>query len=101
MFQQQMKKYQLERQVSTENDYNEKVIEYKPYRVITMAIAPNNRNQYSGNDTLTDCVEYIGVTRDKQVQKGDRISGFEVEYVELNRLYSIVHMKEINNNGRL
>ena len=48
MFQQQMKKYQLERQVITENDYNEKVIEYKPYRVITMAIAPNNRNQYSG-----------------------------------------------------
>ena len=100
MFNQQMKKYNLENQVVSFNDYNEKITEYKFNRVVEIAIAANNRSQYGGNNTLIDCVEYVGITRDKNINKGDKIGGYLVEYVEQDRLYSIVHMKEIDNNGR-
>lgn len=102
MFQQQMKKYSLEKPQVAYNDYNEPVISYSWDREIEMAMCINSRNNYSGNDTNVLNANFVGITRDRYINKGERIGGvYIVEFVEVNRLYSIIHLKEIDNNGRL
>lgn len=101
MFQHQMQKYSLEIPQVTVNDYNESVISYSWDRDIEMAICINSRNNYSGNDTNILNANFVGITRDRYIKKGDKVGGlYIVEFVEVNRLYSIVHMKEIGNDGR-
>lgn len=101
MFQQQMKKYTLEIPHTSQNEYNENVITYSFDREIEMAMCIDNRNKYSGNDTNVLNVNFVGMTRDRLIKKGDKVGGlYIVDFVEVNRLFTIVHMKEIGNNGR-
>lgn len=84
------------------NDYNEKVITYQFLRNIKIALAQNAVNTYQGNDTNVINVEYLALTTDRYIEKGYRIdTKYIVSYVEKNRLYCILHLREIGNDGRL
>ena len=84
------------------NEYNEKVIIYQFLKNTKIALAQNAVNSYQGNDTNVINVEFLALTTDRYIDKGYRIDGkYIVSYVEKNRLYSILHLREIDNNGRL
>lgn len=101
MFQQQMKKYKVETPHISKNEFNESITDFAFDREIEIAICMNNRVAYNANDTSILNLELVGITKDKAIKKGDRIGGkYLVGFVEENRLFSIVHMKEIGNNGR-
>ena len=92
----------VDKPVITVNEYNEKVITYQFLRKIKMSFAQSAVNVYQGNDTNVMNVEFLGLTQDRYIQKGYRIDNkYIVSYVEVNRLYSILHLVEIDNNGRL
>lgn len=97
-----MKTYSLEAIAISTNEYNETIESFVPAGEIVMAIGANNRMIYTANESFLANVEWVGITKDKTIEKGWRVGGiYLVEYVEQDRLYSIVHLKEIDNNGRL
>lgn len=101
MFSQQMKKYRLEIPKTTINEYNEKIITYEFNRNVEMALTLNQRANYQGNDTNVLNADLCGLCKDKAIQRNDRLDGkYLVVFVEVNRLYSIVYLKEIGNDGR-
>lgn len=101
MFQQQMKKYTLEVPHTSTNEWNETLTSFSFDREVEIAICMNNRNAYNANDTSVLNLELVGITKDKGINKGDRIGGrYIVGFVEEQRLFFIVYMKEIGNNGR-
>lgn len=101
MFQQQMKKYTLEVPQTSTNEWNETLTSFSFDREVEIAICMNSRNAYNANDTSVLNLELVGITKDKGINKGDRIGGkYTVGFVEEQRLFSIVYMKEIGNNGR-
>ena len=100
MFNRQMETYTLEIPQSSNNEWNENITTFSFDRNIKMAICMNSRNNYNANDTSVLNLDLVGITKDK-VNKGDRIGGkYIVGFVEAQRLFSIVYMKEIDNNGR-
>lgn len=101
-FNNKMIKVSVDRPVITINEYGEKVITYQFVRYIQMALAQSTINTIQNNDMNILNVEYLGLTTDRYIQKGMRIDNkYIVSYVEVNRIYSIVHMVEIDNDGRL
>ena len=101
-FNNKMKKVSVDKQVITINEYGEKVITYQFVRYIQMAMAQSTINTIQNNDVNVINVEYLGLTTDRYIQKGMRIDNkYIVSYVEVNRIYSILHLVEIDNNGRL
>ena len=101
-FNSKMKTYKLYKPVVITNELNEKVITYQFLRNIKMSLAQSAVNSYQGNDTNVINVEFLGLTTDRYIQKGYRIDDdYIVSYVEVNRMYSILHLVEIDNNGRL
>lgn len=101
MFQQQMKKYTLESPQVSKNEWNEPITDFAFDRNIEIAICMNSRNAYNANDTSVLNLELVGITKDKDIKKGDRVGGkYIVGFVEVNRLFSIVYLKEIGNDGR-
>ena len=102
MLTQQMKKYSVEVPTFSANEWNETLTSFSFDREIEMAICLNVRNAYNANDTSVLNLDLVGITTDKAVNKGDRIGGkYVVGFVEENRRFSIVYMKEIDNHGRL
>lgn len=99
MFKNQMKKYPLSHPVVTKNELNEDVITYEYDRDIDMAIAIN-RQPYNGNDTSVLNAELTGITKYKFIKRGDKIGDMIVSFVEVNRMYTFVYLKEVNHNGR-
>lgn len=100
MFNPEMKKYILYKPVVTVNEYNEEVLSYEYDREIDMAIALNTHTPYTANDSNITNLNLIGLTRDRYVNKGDMIDNYYVEFVEVNRRYSIITLREIDNYGR-
>ena len=101
MFQQQMKRYSVEVPTISANEWNEPLTSFSFDREIEMAICMNARNAYNANDTSVLNLELVGITKDKAIKKGDRVGNkYIVGFVEENRLFSIVYMKEIGNDGR-
>jgi hypothetical protein len=46
-------------------------------------------------------LQLVGITKDRNINKGDRIGGnYLVSFVENNRTFSTVYMKEVENIGR-
>lgn len=100
MFNRQMETYTLEIPQTSTNEWNETLTSFTFDRNIKMAICMNSRNAYNANDTSVLNLELVGITKDK-VNKGDRIGGkYIVGFVEAQRLFSIVYLKEIDNDGR-
>lgn len=101
MFQQQMKKYTLEVPHTSTNEWNETITDFAFVKDVEIAICMNSRNAYNANDTSVLNLELVGITKDKDIKKGDRVGGkYIVGFVEVNRLFSIVYLKEIGNDGR-
>ena len=101
MFNRQMEKYNLEIPQTLANEWNEPIVNYVLDRVVEMAICLNSKTAYTANDTSIVNLELVGITKDRNINKGDRIGGkYLVKFVENNRLFTIVHLKEIDNNGR-
>lgn len=101
MFQSQMKKYTLAIPQITYDEFNASIVAYVFNRDVEMAIQIESQSTYSGNDSSVVNVVLTGLTKDRNVNKGDLIDNkYLVEFVEINRLFTIVHMREINNNGR-
>lgn len=101
MFNRQMKKYTLESPQFSTNEYNETITDFAFVKDVEIAICMNSRNAYNANDTSVLNLDLVGITKDKGINKGDRIGGkYIVGFVEAQRLFSIVYMKEIDNNGR-
>lgn len=101
-FNNKMIKVKVEKPVITINELGEKVITYQFLRYIQMALANNAISTIQGNDMNIINVEYLGLTSDRYIQKGQRIDEkYIVSYVEVNRIYSILHLVEIGNDGRL
>ena len=101
MFNRQMETYTLEIPQTSTNEWNETLTSFAFDRNIKMAICINSRNNYNANDTSVLNLDLVGITTDKAVNKGDRIGGkYVVGFVEENRRFSIVYMKEIDNHGR-
>lgn len=100
MFTPIMKKYQLYKPVLETNDYGEKVYSYQADRIVEAAIVLDTNYQYQSNDSNITDVTLIGLSKDRQIKKNDKIDNYLVTFVEINRLYSIVHMKEVDNVGK-
>lgn len=102
MFQPQMKNHDVFVSVVTENEYHEKVKTYEKDRTIKLAFCVDNLATYQANDQDVINVRYAGITRDRKIKKGDRIDNiYSVDYVEVYRLYTIVHLTEIDNGGQV
>lgn len=102
MFRNQMKKVLVEEPVITVNNYNDKITAYSAIGYSDIAIAESGVSKYQSNDLDVINVEWLGLTKDKTIQKGYRIAQkYLVDYVEVFRLYSILHLLEIDNDGRL
>lgn len=101
MFNRQMKKYNLEIPQTAANQWNEPIVSYVFDRVIEMAICLNNNIEYNSNDMDLTNLQLVGITKDRNINKGDRIGGkYLVSFVEENRTFSTVYMKEVENIGR-
>lgn len=100
MFNPQMKKYQLYKPIVVKNEYNEDTYSYEYDRDVEMAIAINTHSNYTGNDSNITNAEFTAISRDRRIIKGDKIDNYIVTFVEVNRLYSIVYLKEIANVGQ-
>lgn len=102
MFNRQMEEYTLEIPQTLTNEWNETLTSFAFDRNIKMAICMNSKNNYNANDTSVLNLDLVGITKDKGINKGDRIGGkYIVGFVEAQRLFSIVYLKEIGNDGRL
>lgn len=95
-----MSKYTLFKPVVEVNEYNEEILTYQEDREIEMAICLNTHTPYVANDTNVTNLNLIGLTRDRYVNKGDMIDNYYVEFVEVNRRYSIITLREIDNVGK-
>lgn len=94
--------YLLERRVVEVNEYGEEIYTYPAEQndLIRMFVSLQSANKVEGNDVrITQC-SHIGLTND-HCKEGDIIDKrWTVEYVNDSAPTKVVHLKEIESDGR-
>ena len=82
---------------TTKNGLNENVKSYVLQSAIDIAISFNSRSLYTANDSNMTNVNYVGVTQQVGISKGDKIGDYVVEFIQGGNVW----LRESDSNGRI
>ena len=100
MFNAMKQPYQVFDFVETKNEYNETILEKKPYKVCDIFISYNSYQNSNSNDIRLQNVTYTGITEDRTLKKGMMIEDrWSIEYINPAGNECILYLKEVVDNA--